>query len=70
MWEQPVLWAPLRFGLTAAAEFAMCEAPSVQHLAGDLSLALIFLTEFSLPREKGKSKILINGDIHTYGETA
>lgn len=41
--EQLLLWARLRFGLGAAAEFTMCEPQSVEHLAGDMSVALIFV---------------------------
>lgn len=40
-WEQLLLWAQLRFGLAAAAEFTVRELQSVRHLARDSSLTLI-----------------------------
>jgi len=47
----------------AAAEFTMCEAPSVEHLAGDLSLAFI-LYQFPFAGGKGKRKIFISSAVH------
>lgn len=41
--KQLLLWARLRFGLGAAAEFTTCEALDVQHLAGDLTVVFVLM---------------------------